>query len=365
MQAHLLKDPGTFTSLGRNDKQLLLARHYFSSRDDPANLTLLGPGPLEPYTFAGLISGKRETDTIIGDILAVDSNEKVYGLVSSLQAGEMVSWKELAEVCKNPDRPNIDFEGDRLQRSRTSVQGYSSFTLGDINEEGIRLPEHLRNRVYYVRANVLEYLSQAKFGSLDIVGANFVFVNMKRAGEDMGEVHKCVKLALKNDGVISVDTTILDAYGIQDDLSLNPDQSYLVDLEEKYGFTVNSNLIFQAGLTSANKFLGCTAILASKSEYSASKSESRGYWEEIITKGVVNLEKEGLLVENLARLGIRETLSKGYVSIPYLNFKYGNKTNLAVKLEALVEMVKDKKVLYPTFVNDLFENLPGFYSSPH
>ena len=351
MKAHILDTPSTFTYLGRNDDFLQTAFNYHISKrstTESSIIYLLGSGPLEAYTFLSQLRRKRFISQPIEEIKAIENNPDIQNLITRLKEGKKVSFREIATVCKNPDRPNTDLEGDRLE---ASLKGVDSFHGLIIDREGIQINKELANNVEVIDADIFDYLQNSSINFESMFVANFVLQNMVRSGYDINELHKALHYRMGNKGTLCVNTTVLDAQGITEDLSMKPEEAYLIKLKE-WGFDPNVVLLSQLTITSKGKLLGSTGIIADSNDLSTPSVRPNRFsdkpWYSVIEELADELSNKRLPIDISHNMNPSDYIHKGDIIIAYLNHPIERlpsrkQIGISAKLEDLIKVTQERK----------------------
>lgn len=252
IQPHILDSPSTFSYPGRNDTSILVA---LALVPDAKSMLIVGSGPIEPFILAMNPEIRRRDIKIV----AVDKNHDVWNIVQRLQKGEKVPWSQISGVCKDPDEPNRDMNEGRLSGHLNKLAGYGIY----LDESGFNVAPDARKRVTFICQDAVQYLTESQ-DEFSLIVANFLLSNMRRTGYDLTEFLLLIRKRLTNNGILSVNTTPMETFGIQKDMMLDSDKALLNEFPEKYGLVVASNVVFELALTDKGKFIGSVNILTQK-----------------------------------------------------------------------------------------------------
>jgi SAM-dependent methyltransferase len=170
----------TFTHIGRNDRVVDWALRYREARglSSIQSIVLLGSGVIEPFTLAALPSSKAAR------VIAVEINPQLLQLGVDIKAGKAISWQKIAELSKNPGRPNRDLtDRQRLIYGLKRLEEVGSKeNLGvGFNEDYLQASREVAAKVQFIDQDAITALQQ--FNDLEMIGDFFLQANLNKTEE--------------------------------------------------------------------------------------------------------------------------------------------------------------------------------------
>ncbi|NCO96732.1 MAG: hypothetical protein COY38_04425 [Candidatus Aenigmarchaeota archaeon CG_4_10_14_0_8_um_filter_37_24] len=335
IQPHTLDSPSTFTYPGRNDISILVA---LALVPDAKSILLLGSGPIEPFVLA-MNPEIRKRDI---KIVAVDKNKEGWEIIHKLQKGEKIPWSQISSICKDPDEPNRDMSTDRLSGHLNKLARYGIC----LDENGFSVTSDARKRVAFICQDAVQYLMETQ-DTFPLIIANFLLSNMRRTGYDLTEFLLLIRKKLTDDGILSVNTTPMETFGIQKNMELDPKKALLNEFSEKYGFDVASNMIFELALTGRGDFIGSTNILAQKS--------SKLLFPDWFKEGIQSELKE-ISLEYKRRKSLLPLKGINPNSINLIFFSSKDGYCIDVKIDDILKHLELQRIIKLNFLEKIYEN---------
>lgn len=167
----------TYTAPSRNIGEADWVAHKRKIGKKP--VVIYGAGLVEAFMLAA------HPQYLEAEILAVESDPTILGMVSDIKRGQSIPWNEIAKASKNPGRENLDLaETKRLRREIEVLSDYGVWQNlnGFSSESKLGVPSQISQRVTFIESDIRSALQKGQIpNEMTVCLDNFVQVNVAKS----------------------------------------------------------------------------------------------------------------------------------------------------------------------------------------